>query len=305
MPSTFSAGFLAIPCIFVGASCASLNATDPVADPDAGQTPGTTQGTVGTLCSSAIDACGWTALECSSDAGCAHWYACVLDCHPVHGLQGCLDDCSEGKALGPSGTALQKCLSSEGIGACGASSDAATKEDPEAGPAAEDSSTTDAQLYASCADCVWGSCQAEINGCATTGTGSSDCLSYKTIFEKCAQSSTQLDFEKCMLAADKESSAAHDAFASSDAMACISAHCTTTCVPAGYQPCVECTRSKCADAFDAWLHDALAQDLTWCRDACAGDSACVSECKAKYGEGAGVLSALIACQSQSCPSCGH
>ncbi|MBI5537167.1 MAG: hypothetical protein HY898_30875 [Deltaproteobacteria bacterium] len=299
MRPTWTVGFFAVACILAGVSCAGLGATEEAGNPDSGQTPGTTQGTVGTLCSDAIDACGWTALDCSSDPDCAHWYGCVLDCHPVHGLTGCLDECAAGQPSSLAATALHKCLGSAGSSACGSDPEPGVKADVEAGA---DNEAGETPFYASCADCVWGSCQAVITSCSSSTGG--ECLSYKSVFEKCAGASSRQDFEKCLLDAEKESSAAHDKFSTSGSLACIVDNCSKTCVPADYQSCIECSRGKCADALDAWLQDSIAQDLSWCRNGCKGASECITACKDQYGEGAGVLSALIACQSQACPACG-
>jgi hypothetical protein len=300
MRPAFWIGWLGIPLF---AACASLGATDTATDPDASSQPGTTVGTVGTTCSAEINKCGWLALECSSDPACAHWYACVLDCHPSHGLQGCFDDCSAAQAPSATGSELQKCLLGAHNGTC---SPPAVGTDAEADSEVPDPKVNDdagQNPYATCDTCVWGNCEAQINACTTPAETPPDCLDYKHILLGCAASDGQLGFEKCLLDADKEAAAAHDDFASHGAMACALFNCADLCLPPDYRSCAACSSKDCADAWNAYLHDGMAQDLAWCRDGCHGAAECINGCKTSYGDGAGVLSALVACQSQACPSC--
>jgi hypothetical protein len=128
-------------------------------------------------------------------------------------------------------------------------------------------------------------------------------MDYKSLYLACAKAETQSAYEKCLLEADQGASVAHVDFAASGAMACVTKQCSELCAPASFRACVTCSRLQCGDAFDAWLSDATAQDLDWCRNGCQASVACIDTCKTRFGDGAGILSALVACQVQNCASC--
>lgn len=283
------------------AACTGLGATDTGSSPDASSQPGTSVGSVGTTCTAEINLCGWTALECSSDPECAHWYACVLDCHPTNGLQGCFDACSNGQSPSSSASALQKCLLSAHNGACSPPEADAGADGTIVEPAKD--SGIDAPTYTSCDTCLWGNCEAQITSCTTPEQTPPDCMDYKHLLLTCAKADSQLGFEKCLLQADIEVGAAHKDFAASGSLACIVYNCAELCLPPDARSCAACSRTQCPEAWDAYLRSSAAQNLAWCRHNCLADAACISGCKDSYGDGAGVLSALVACQSQSCSDC--
>jgi hypothetical protein len=287
------------PGLLAAGACAALSATEPADQPDGSAGPGTAIGTVGTLCRTEIDQCGWTALECSSDPACAQWFACVLDCHPVSGLQGCYGQC--GQAGSAKATALQKCLATADGGNC-----ASTDRVIEAGADGDPALGLDVQQqpnYSSCSECVAAMCEAQLYSCTTPEEAPPDCTDYKHLLAECVATGTQAGFEACLLEAEDAYAAAHNDFASSGTMGCAILQCRDNCTPPDLSACLACSASSCADALDAWLRNAQAQALAWCRRSCEGSTACLDTCKGKYAGGAGALSALLACQSTSCQAC--
>jgi len=141
------------------------------------------------------------------------------------------------------------------------------------------------------------------------GDGASDgCRTFMYgYFEHCVPAVASLSdasaVSQCMLNYANNTSSDAQVMFMSRVLACTRSACGSSCLPKARRDCMACQQAACPDVYEAYLNDADAQKLLWCRDAAKGESSALEKCDLDYSAGKPVLKVMAQCSQTSCSEC--
>lgn len=297
--------------------------------------PSSSPGTIDDVCNCLDESCAWPVTECAAEPDCAGWLTCAKQCPTGTDTwsSSCISGCPEpGTARGQQLRDDLLLCASTAPGCCGESLD---ERAPDAEADAEptdwndvDGGALDATMGGydpalgpvcpgtSCDACLW-AVIANKEGCAAAGPdptcsetigscyhengypeqGINHCWRFVTRSDCLNPNAEDLLAGECGYAVPIESEALTD-----KTLGCAIEYCPV-CFPRADAVCFACQLEACPDEFSAFMHDADAQRLQWCFEACEGateKAACRASCQQSSGDGAEVLSLLLACRKTAC-----
>ena len=312
-----------------------LDAEDDMGGSGASTSPGTLAGT----CSCLETSCEWPVTECAAEPDCATWLSCAKQC-PMTTDQwssSCVDSCPEpGTSRGAQLRDDLVLCASTTPGCCGdqdeppaPARDAGYEAVVDSGAGGGGGSGGSAPIGATDAICPGETCNACLlaikgnkDGCAsgpdpTCGETIAACYhenGYPETAETnhCWQYVTRADCNLTNASDVLEGDCGYEVPPESDELTyktlqCALSHCPI-CFPGANADCFACQLDACPDESNALMHDAEAQRLQWCFEACTeqnDQAGCRLACQQEHGAGMEVLQLLLACKKNNCEqACG-